>query len=169
MLKRIKIVFLLFSLALIGACNTDNPFLPSNPDIVTAFDNLYPNAQDVYWSKKGVYYVADCRVDGTELDVWFNINAGWVMTEESIFRSQLPNAVETSFENSDYANWVMDNITLLTFPKSPSTAYLIEAQSGDSEKALFYNTEGTLLLTKDITNADDTIWPDVIDLLNASN
>ena len=65
--------------------------------------------------------------------------------------------------------WVMDTIKILTFPKAPARCYLSEAQSGDSEKALFYNTEGTLLLTKEITNADDTRWPDVIDLLNASN
>ena len=91
------------------------------------------------------------------------------MTVKSIFISKMTNAFETSLSHSDYANWIMDNITLLTYPKSQATSYLIEAQSCDSEKALFYKTEGTLLLTKDITNADDTIWPDVIDLLNASN
>lgn len=162
----LNLIIILVSVFSLGACsNTDNPYLPDNPDIVTAFNNLYPNAQDVDWSKKGVYYVANCRVSGNELDVWFNDNAGWVMTEEDIFRTELPSAVETSFEDGKYSSWVMDNVTLLTFPKSPSTVYLLEVQSGDKEMALFYTPDGTLSLEKSITNADDTIWPDVIDML----
>ena len=160
-----KTIFLIIGLMFVVSCNTDNPYLPDNPDIVTAFNNLYPNAEDVYWSKKGSYYVADCRVDGSELDVWFNNNAGWVMTEENIFRSQLPSAVETTFSDGKYSNWVMDNITLITLPKAPNTLYLLEVQSGDKEMALFYTEEGVLTLEKDITNADDTIWPDVIDII----
>lgn len=164
----IWIIALMATFSFITSCsNTDNPYLPPNPDIVTAFNNLYPNAQDVYWSEKGSYYVADCRVDGTELDVWFNGNAGWVMTEQDIFRSQLPTAVETSFANGTYGNWVIDDLTMLTFPKSPSTVYLLEVQQGDVEKALFYTPDGTLTLVRDITNADDTVWPDVVDLLGS--
>ena len=87
------------------------------------------------------------------------------MTEENIFRSQLPSAVETTFSDGKYSNWVMDNITLITLPKAPNTLYLLEVQSGDKEMALFYTEEGVLTLEKDITNADDTIWPDVIDII----
>ena len=125
-------IVLLVSLFSLAACsNTDNPFLPDNPDIVTSFNNMYPNAQDVDWDKKGIYYVAACRVNGHELDVWFNNNAVWVMTEQDIYRTQLPNAVEASFENGKYSNWVLDNVTLLTFSKSPTTIYLLEVQNGD--------------------------------------
>ena len=128
-----------------GACsNTDNPFLPDNPDIVTTFNNMYPNAQDVDWSKKGVYYVADCRVSGNEIDVWFNNNAAWGMTEDDIFRSQLPSAVETSFENGKYGNWVLDDITELTFPGTQSTIYLLEVQNGNKDMDLLYTPTGAL-------------------------
>ena len=151
--------------SLSGCSNTDNPYLPDNPDIVTSFDNMYPNAQDVYWSKKGVYYVADCRVDGTELDVWFNEKAAWVMTEEDIFRSQLPDAVNTSYENGKYGNWVIDDQIKLTFPSSPTTVYFLEVQSGDKENALYYMPDGTLTLTQEITNGNYTIWPSVFELL----
>ena len=39
------------------------------------------------WSgemKGGDYYVADCWVTGDELDVWFDANANWVMTENEL-------------------------------------------------------------------------------------
>ncbi len=157
---------LLMGLFLLTACgNTDNPYLPANPDVITTFDGMYPNAQDVYWSSKGAYYVADCRVNSVELDVWFNQNAGWVMTEQDIFRSNLPTVVEDSFSTGEYGNWVIDNLTELTFPKSPSIAYLIEVQQGDKEKALYYTASGVLTLVVDITDADYAVWPDVVDML----
>ena len=60
---------------------------------------------------------------------------------------------------------MIDDITELTFPGTPSTIYLLEVQNGNKEMALFYTPNGDLSLEKDITNADDTVWPDVVDLL----
>ncbi len=161
-----KSLLIVFFIALFTSCdNTDNPYLPSNPDIVSNFNQMYPNAQDVDWSKKGNYYVADCRVNGVGLDVWFNANAVWIMTEEELFRSQLPTAVADAFDSSSYGNWVIDNLTLLTFPTQPNKIYLFEVQSGDKEHALGYSESGQLAFEKEITNADDTIWPDIIQIL----
>ena len=39
---------------------------------------------DIEWEVKGVYYVADCWVTGDELEVWFDVNANWVMTENEL-------------------------------------------------------------------------------------
>ena len=103
------LAIILFSFS---ACDNDDDYMPPNQDIITALKQLYPDVQDIEWSQKGVYYVADCWVNGSELDVWFDANANWIMTEMEIFREQLP-------------------------------AY------------------GGLLLEKDITDADDTHWPDV--------
>lgn len=145
-----------------GSCSgADDPYLPPNPDIITALKNLYPSVENIEWSQKGVYYVADCWVKGTELDVWFDADANWVMTEQEIFREQLPAAVETAYATSNYADWVIDNLTLLTFPVK-SEEYVFEVQGGTQERALFYSAEGDLLKEKDITNADFTKWPDVI-------
>ena len=41
----------------------------------------------------------------------------------------------------------------------------MEVTSGDKEIELFYTENGVLTLEKDITHADDTIWPDVIDII----
>lgn len=143
--------------------SVDDPYIPNNPDIVSALAQLYPDAQDVTWSKKGNYEVASCRVDGNALEVWFNIQAAWVMTEQEIFREQLPADVETAFSNGKYANWVIDNLTELTFPKR-AIEYLIEVQQGDKEFALFYQADGTLAATYQITDADTTYWPDLLGL-----
>lgn len=81
------LAIILFSFS---ACDNDDDYMPPNQDIITALKQLYPDVQDIEWSQKGVYYVADCWVNGSELDVWFDANANWIMTEMEIFREQLP-------------------------------------------------------------------------------
>lgn len=140
--------------------NDDDNYLPPNPDIITMLHQLYPTVQNIEWSQKGVYYVADCWVDGSELDVWFDANANWVMTETEIFREQVPAAVNTAFQEGNYANWVIDDLTRLTFPQK-TEIIVFEVQLGGQERALYYSVFGGLLHEKDITNADDTHWPDI--------
>ena len=145
-LGAVMLAIILFSFS---ACDNDDDYMPPNQDIITALKQLYPDVQDIEWSQKGVYYVADCWVNGSELDVWFDANANWIMTEMEIFREQLPAAVNT-----------IDNLTKLTFPHK-SEEFVFEVQRGAQERALYYSAYGGLLLEKDITDADDTHWPDV--------
>ena len=50
---------------------------------------------------KGAYYVADCWVSNDELEVWFDANANWVMTENELNSiDQLVPAVYTAFIDS---------------------------------------------------------------------
>lgn len=144
-----------------SACNNEDTYLPPNPDIVKALKQLYPNVQNIEWDQKGVYYVADCWVDGSELDVWFDANANWIMTEKDLFRENLPEAVNNALTESTYSSWVVDSITLLTYPLNDSPQYVIEVQLGDKEMALYYSQYGDLIKEKDITNADNTHWPTV--------
>ena len=81
--------------------NDDTLVPPSN--IVEALKQLYPSAQNIEWEMKGVYYVADCWLSGDELDVWFDANANWLMTEVELDDiNQLVPAVYTAFMNSSY-------------------------------------------------------------------
>lgn len=154
-------VILLAVVFAFGSCsNADDDYLPPNSDIVTALHELYPGVKDIEWSQKGVYYVADCWVDGNELDVWFDANANWVMTEQELFEEQLPEAVNTAYLESNYADWVIDDITKLTYP-SKAEEYLLEVQRGTQERALYYSVYGGLLKEKDITGADFTHWPEM--------
>ena len=151
-LGAVMLAIILFSFS---ACDNDDDYMPPNQDIITALKQLYPDVQDIEWSQKGVYYVADCWVNES-----FDANANWIMTEMEIFREQLPAAVNTAYEESGYGDWVIDNLTKLTFPHK-SEEFVFEVQRGAQERALYYSAYGGLLLEKDITDADDTHWPDV--------
>ena len=67
-------------------------------------------------NRKGGYFVADCKVDGQEKDVWFNNQAEWQLTETELLWNNLPGTVQTSFSASEYAGWKIEEIVLLEYP-----------------------------------------------------
>lgn len=98
-------VVLITSVFSFSACgddddNDNDTFVPP-ANIEVALKQLYPGAQNIEWEVKGVYYVADCWVTGDELEVWFDANANWVMTENELDNvNQLVPAVYTAFMDS---------------------------------------------------------------------
>ena len=79
-------VMLMMTALSFSACSDDDddPALVPPSNITEALKQLYPAAQNIEWEMKGDYYVADCWVTGDELDVWFDANANWVMTENEL-------------------------------------------------------------------------------------
>jgi hypothetical protein len=155
-LGAVMLAIILFSFS---ACDNDDDYMPPNQDIITALKQLYPDVQDIEWSQKGVYYVADCWVTGDELEVWFDANANWVMTENELDNvNQLVPAVYTAFMDSNYNTWVVTDVYVLTFPQNPMES-VIQVKQGSQRYALYFLQEGGLLHEKDISNGDDTNWP----------
>ena len=79
-------VVLMMTALSFGACDNDDDddtFVPPS-NITEALKQVYPAAQNVEWEMKGAYYVADCWVSNDELEVWFDTNANWVMTENEL-------------------------------------------------------------------------------------
>ena len=149
----------------ISACDDDDndqTYIPPS-NISEALKQLYPAAQNIEWEMQGLYYVADCWVSGDELDVWFDANANWVMTENQLDSiDELVPAVQTTFLNSNYSSWVVTDVYVLTFPQTP-TESVIQVKQGGMRHALYFSQEGGLLHDKDISNGDDTNWPPVLE------
>lgn len=146
--------FLTFS-----ACDDDDNIQVSD-SVSWALTDLYPGAKNVEWERKRDYYVAECRVNGKEMDVWFSERAEWLLSETDLGQNMtnLPQDVYVAFQSSDYATWRVDDLDMLEYPSQP-TLYVIEVEQGRTEYQLFYTEEGTLTKTKDVTNGDDTHWP----------
>lgn len=154
-------VVLMMTALSFSACSDDDddPALVSPNNITEALKQLYPAAQNIEWEMKGDYYVADCWVTGDELDVWFDANANWVMTENELDSiDQLVPAVYTAFQNSDYSAWVVTDVYVLTYPQN-MTESVIQVKLGSQRYSLYFSQEGGLLHKKDISNGDDTNWP----------
>ena len=115
------------------------------PEAVTqALKQKYPNATDVDWKQKSSYFVADCWLDGKDSDIWFDANGNWWMTESEIYWNDVPGAVQTAFNNSEYANWVQDDYYFLLYPLQPMQ-YVIEVKQGNQKYQLFYSEDGGLM------------------------
>lgn len=155
MLAMMFIAVLAFS-----ACSDDddNDGIKVPEALSQALKAQYPSATHIEWEQKGNFYVADCRVDGKEKDVWYNAKAEWQLTETDLQWNDVPGTVQTSFENSEYADWQRDDVDLLEYPVEPMV-YVIEVEKGNKELQLFYSQEGNLIDTKDVTGKDDTHWP----------
>lgn len=154
-------VVLMMTALSFSACSDDDddPALVPPNNITEALKQLYPAAQNIEWEMKGDYYVADCWVTGDELDVWFDANANWVMTENELDSiEQLVPAVYTAFQNSDYSAWVVTDVYVLTYPQN-MTESVIQVKLGSQRYSLYFSQEGGLLHKKDISNGDDTNWP----------
>ena len=123
--------------------NDDNNYIPEQ-QILTTFENKYPNATKVEWEKKLQYHVADFRENGREVEVWIDNTGNWVMTEIDILFESLPEIVQSNFHSSEYASWKLEDVDKLE-RNEMATVYVIEVEKGKEDLNLYYDEEGTLL------------------------
>lgn len=155
-----KIMFLtLMTIGIFAFTSCDDDDINPDPIFHEALKIKYPDATRVEWEKKGAYNVADCWVGNKDLEVWFNNVGDWVMTETELTRNDVPAAVIATLEASKYATWRADDYDMLEYKSAP-TRYIIEVEQGKSEFDLYFSTEGELVEEKDVSNGDDTHWPE---------
>lgn len=155
----IKNVFILaaLSLCLFQSCdNDDNEPVPGYVNAVTkaAFDEKYPSAKDVEWETRNDYIIVDFKQDKIEKEAWFDNNGDWYMTETDIPFAQLPEAVKTAFQQSEYAAWKVDDVDMIE-RKDAETVYVLEVEQGNNDVDLYYSPDGILVKTVVDTDADD--------------
>ena len=69
-------------------------------------------------------------MDGREMDVWYDVQATWKLTETDILWEGLPPTVQTAFEGGEYAQWKREDIDMLEYPVQP-VQYVIEVENGN--------------------------------------
>ncbi|MEE1233120.1 MAG: PepSY-like domain-containing protein [Phocaeicola sp.] len=144
-----------------------NPSASDVPEaVLNAFNQKYPQARNVEWSKTDAYAIAKFYDTATRSDdhnhtAWFALaDASWGMTEQEITFSQLPAAVLEAFNASSYAvaPWIKerDDIDVLVRPDA-ETLYVIEVEKEENkvetEVDLYYTETG--LLVKEIVDAEN--------------
>lgn len=156
----LMVAALLSATMFFSSCSSDddNNNRAPNETLASALSSLYPNAKGISWETKGSYYVADCYVDNYDADVWFNAQGVWQMTEFDISYANLPQAVKDALAASDYSTWKIDDVDKLVYA-SGEVRYVIEVESGAKEYKLYFMEDGTLEDVKDVSDVDDTNWP----------
>lgn len=119
MKTKIQVLAMMFIAAMaFGACDDDdkNDNIKAPDAVSKALKDKYPAAMDIEWERKGDYFVADCWMDGREMDVWYDVQATWKLTETDILWEGLPPTVQTAFEGGEYAQWRREDIDMLEYP-----------------------------------------------------
>lgn len=140
------------------SCDDDDDNYTPDGKIQEAFINKYPNAQRVEWEKKYDHYVADFYLDGIEREAWIDSQGTWVMTESDIRFNDLPEAIQTAFQESEYKAWKVDDVDLLERVEM-DPVYVIEVEQGKQEFDLYYAEDGTLIKAVEDTDNDDEHRP----------
>ena len=127
--------------------------------VLNQFASLYPTATNVQWTTKGNDYaiatftLTNTKANGAQNSAWFALQSGsWGMTETEILFDQLPEAVKTAFNASEYAQapWYLDDqeIDVIYRGEGQETLYVIEVEQRDNnqtiEMKLYYTADGTL-------------------------
>lgn len=141
-----------------ASCDDDDDNYTPDGKIQEAFINKYPNAQRVEWEKKYDHYVADFYLEGIEREAWINSQGEWVMTESDIRFNDLPTAIQTAFQESEYKAWKVDDVDLLERVEM-DPVYVIEVEQGKQEFDLYYAEDGTLIKAVEDTDNDDEHRP----------
>lgn len=141
-----------------SSCSDDDDVKPTDA-AHNALMAKYPDATHIEWEKKKTYLVADCYINSKDADVWFTEDGTWKMTEYELLPADLPQAIATAISGSEYASWRIDDRDLLEYPGKASV-YVVEVEEHNKEFDLYFSAEGALIEARDVSNADDTHWPE---------
>ena len=146
-------LFLLLSTSVFG----DTP--PGN--VQSTFKKMYPKANGVAWSQDDGYYCANFAMNGFTKNVWFNVRGQWVMTlTDLVSLDRLTPTVYNAFVSGPSANWVVDNVTMVEFPKWQAIIVIKVGQDNvDIKYQLFYTPQGVLLKTRNVSDMYDILGP----------
>lgn len=150
------LAFILLSLLSISAF-ADTP--PGN--VQTTFRKMYPKAKDTAWSQDDGYYCANFVMNGFTKDVWFNTKGQWEMTQTDLVSlDRLSPRVYNAFVSGSYASWVVDDVTMVEFPKWQAIIVIKVGQDNvDIKYQLFYTPQGMLLKTRNVSYMHDILGP----------
>ena len=172
---------------LFAACDKDEVGGPGDShisqEVLAAFNARYPGAQDVRWSLRGDYAVANFFFEAARTEsrannaAWFeNANGQWAMTETNIDFAALPQAVREGFDASKYTEaegWTrtgkVDKLERKEGvgaggSEGVTVVYVIgvtrTADGITTGMDLYFSTEGVLV--NEVTNAADDGYEDYI-------
>lgn len=138
------------------SCSDDNDDVPTAdvPAAVTkSFKEMFPNASNVEWERYSPYYVADFYVNTFDTDAWFSPDGTWAMTETDYgsLVTMLPIEMQNTFNSSEYADWIVDDVQL--YERQADTFSLIEVEtSGMPDVGVFIGSDGSIL---NVVQGDD--------------
>jgi hypothetical protein len=100
--------------------------------VKTAFENKFPGAGDVEWSKeKSNIWEVDFETEEVDMEALFDNNGTWLKTETEIEIKDIPQAVLTSVKKK-FAGYTVYGAELIETPAQKT--YEVKIKNGSGEK-----------------------------------
>lgn len=156
-MKKLKGLAVILLMIFAISAFADTP--PNN--VRTTFVSMYPKAKDVAWSQDDGYYCANFVMNGFTKNVWFDGKGQWQMTQTDLVSlDRLTPAVYNAFVAGPYASWVVNDVTMVEFPKWQAIIVIKVGQDNvDIQYQLFYTPRGMLLKTRNVSDMYDILGP----------
>lgn len=153
-MKKFSLIMVMLLLSI-----TISAYTPTN--VQAALKKMYPKASDIAWSQDDGYYCANFVMNGFTKNVWFNARAQWQMTQTDLVSlDQLSPKLYNAFVMSQYASWVVDDVTMVEFPKWQAIIVIKVGQDNvDIKYQLFYTPKGVLLRIRNVSDMYDILGP----------
>lgn len=155
-------IFACFALLFAG-CSKDNENIPGGIEppnlIIDSFKVKYPGAQGTEWQVAGDYYVADFRLDSTEVAAWFVPTTGqWVMDKADLRITLIPDEIVNALQEGVYAGWTIEEAYVIN-RAGFGTIYKVEVEKGVQDIDLYVSQYGNLIKVVEDTgnNTDEPI------------
>ncbi|MDX1476325.1 MAG: PepSY-like domain-containing protein [Saprospiraceae bacterium] len=120
--------------------------------VVTAFNQMFPAAQDVQWEFDDDQWEAEFALEGEAYEAAFRADGAWVETEREIDPSEVPEQVRTIMIKFD--GYEIKEATELRTPDLP-LAYELLVRNGQDAVELTVDGRGYVLKMEPATEDED--------------
>ncbi|MDD4847867.1 MAG: PepSY-like domain-containing protein [Bacteroidales bacterium] len=116
---------------------------PTHPAIEEWIQNRYPNAQILEIEQENGMTKVEILFENIEIDVYFDGNDTWIRSERDVLQNQVPAVVMTTLQNSEYANFQIDDIDFIEI--LDYNFYQFELEQNDHDLIVKIREDGTFI------------------------
>ena len=143
--QKVALGFVIIVSTTITACHAQSVEQSDIPSaVLKAFQEKYPQAQDVEWEKESdTELEAEFDLNGEEMSANFSQDGTWMETETEIKRKDLPKAVQSTLK-SQFAGYEIEESEKVATPEQPE-AYEVEIEKGETTLSVMLDKNGKVL------------------------
>lgn len=111
-------------------------------EVRKSFTDNYPQISQHRWEMVHGNYVVDFKINGRDMEIWFDMQGNLVRVETDITYAELPAEVKAAHEASAYATWRVEDVDKIESP-TKETVYELEVEKGEQDLTLIYTASGS--------------------------
>lgn len=125
----------------------DDDIAKAPKKVEKAFQKMYPGAKDIEWELKRDIYAVDFKIDGKDVEAYFNAEGTWLKSKEDVSASSVPAAVKKAVKEA-YPDFRIEDYDLVKDARGNefySVEIEKESKDGDTELTVRVLANGKIL------------------------